>query len=168
MSLEDLVQKALEKAQSLADELARIASAPTPQEGAAVRPADLVPLATRYLRLRRRRDQMFPADLFADPAWDMLLEIFVADETGRPISTSGVCHAAAVPMTTGLRWLAALEERALVERRDPSADKRLRMLALTPQARDLVAQWLVQLAALTAPPRAAPVLLAPQDAEAKG
>lgn len=39
----------------------------------------------RILELRRKRLRLFSADLFAETAWDMLLELYLSDLTGRPI-----------------------------------------------------------------------------------
>lgn len=140
MRLADLAQQA----RSLADQLARIAHNENPSFAVPLPPDTPVAAAQRYLRLRRRRDDRFPDHLFADPAWDMLLELFVADETGRHLSITGACIAGAVPATTGLRWVALLEKRSLVVRQAFPGDRRVHYLQLTPHARDLVVDWLEQ------------------------
>src|SRR3546814_2986047 len=45
----------------------------------------------RMLRQRRMREQYFPADLFADPAWDMLLDLYAARLERQPVSVSSLC-----------------------------------------------------------------------------
>jgi hypothetical protein len=65
---------------------------------------ELAALARRYLRHRRERERLLP-DLFADPAWDILLDLFAASIERRPVSVSSACVAAAVPPTTALRWI---------------------------------------------------------------
>src|SRR3546814_5506642 len=42
------------------------------------------------LRLRRLRDRFFPGDLFADPAWDMLLDLMAAHLSGQRVSVSSL------------------------------------------------------------------------------
>ncbi len=80
----------------------------------------------RILRARRVRAEFFDGDLFADPAWDILLELYACELAQRRMSVSDVCIASAVPATTALRWIRTLEHRGLVERRhDPHDGRRV-------------------------------------------
>ena len=63
------------------------------------------------LRSRRLRDELFGSDLFADPAWDMLLDLIAARLEHAQVSVSSLCIAASVPPTTALRWLRQLTDR---------------------------------------------------------
>lgn len=81
-------------------------------------------LVRRLIRLRRDRDRHFPAEIFADPAWDMLLDLMAARMEGIDVPVSSLCVAAAVPTTTALRWIRALSEAGLLERRIDMADAR--------------------------------------------
>ena len=63
------------------------------------------------IRARRLRDDYFKGGLFADPAWDMLLDLMVARLERKRVAVSSLCIAAAVPPTTALRWIKALTER---------------------------------------------------------
>jgi Winged helix DNA-binding domain len=83
------------------------------------------------LRARRQRDLYFPADLFADPAWDMLLDLMAARLEGRQVAISSLCIAAYVPATTALRWIKALTEQGLFERIPDPADGRRVHIALS-------------------------------------
>nr|NUR38391.1 hypothetical protein [Sphingomonas sp.] len=64
------------------------------------------------LELRRARAEVFGGDLFADPAWDILLQLYAASLGGRALRLSDL--AAATPRSTVARWIALLEERALI------------------------------------------------------
>ncbi|WP_404335084.1 winged helix DNA-binding protein [Sphingomonas sp. MMS12-HWE2-04] len=86
------------------------------------------------IRARRLRSQFFEADLFADPAWDMLLDLFASDLERRRVSVSSLCIAAAVPPTTALRWIGTLHEAGLFERQADPADRRRAYIALTAKA----------------------------------
>jgi hypothetical protein len=86
------------------------------------------------IRARRMRDQYFPRDLFADPAWDMLLDLFAARLEGLTVSVSSLCIAAAVPPTTALRWITAMTDAGLLMRREDPSDRRRAFVALTAQA----------------------------------
>ena len=72
------------------------------------------------IRARRLRDHFFRGELFADPAWDMLLDLMAARLEGKRVAVSSLCIAAAVPATTALRWIKALTDRGLfVRESDP-------------------------------------------------
>ena len=78
------------------------------------------------IKLRRLRDQHFPPDLFADPAWDILLDLYAANLEGKSVSVSSLCIAAAVPPTTALRWITSMTEHgALVRKQDPQDARRV-------------------------------------------
>lgn len=86
------------------------------------------------LNMRRRREQELGTDLFADPAWDILLEALAASLGQRRISVSDLCNASPVPMTTALRWLQKLERDAWVHRRPDLLDGRRHWIELTERA----------------------------------
>ncbi|MBO9669347.1 MAG: MarR family transcriptional regulator [Sphingobium sp.] len=93
------------------------------------------------LRARRLREQFLPADLFADPAWDMILDLMAARLAGQRVSVSSLCIAAAVPPTTALRWIRQLTDRGVFSRIDDPADGRRVFIALTDSAADAVMAW---------------------------
>jgi hypothetical protein len=123
--------------------------------------AELAALARRYLRHRRERERLLP-DLFADPAWDILLDLFAASIERRPVSISSACVAAAVSPTTALRWIGTLEARGLVLRVADTADRRRTHLRLAESAEAAIIRWLERLAQLCDPgtqrPARAPAL----------
>jgi hypothetical protein len=85
--------------------------------------------AKRVARARRRRDTELAeiADLFRDPAWDLLLDLFIS---GEDVSITSVCMGATVPGSTGLRHLAALQQRGFVNVRPDPVDRRRRNIRL--------------------------------------
>lgn len=88
----------------------------------------------RTIRARRMRAQFFDSALFADPAWDMLLDLFAAALERRRVSVSSLCIAAAVPPTTALRWIGTLHEAGLFERHADPNDRRRAYIALSDKA----------------------------------
>ncbi len=99
--------------------------------------ADVTPQEIRtVIRARRLRAQYFAEELFADPAWDMLLDLFASYLEGRRVSVSSLCIAAAVPPTTALRWIGTLHEAGLFERHADPADRRRAYIALSPKGLD--------------------------------
>lgn len=85
---------------------------------------------------RRDRDKYFNAHLFADPAWDILLELFQALLQQRRMATSALCDGAAVPHTTALRWITTLKEEGLIECEDDRLDGRRRFVNLSAKGQD--------------------------------
>ena len=71
------------------------------------------------------------AALFADPAWDMLLDLFAAQLERCQVSVSSLCIAAAVPPTTALRWIGTLHEAGLFERQADPSDRRRAYIGLS-------------------------------------
>jgi DNA-binding MarR family transcriptional regulator len=78
----------------------------------------------QVIRQRRLRDELFDSELFADPAWDMLLDLYAARLDRARVSVSSLCIAAAVPATTALRWIKTLTETGLFERKADQHDAR--------------------------------------------
>ncbi|WP_326914166.1 winged helix DNA-binding protein [Sphingopyxis chilensis] len=95
----------------------------------------------RMLRQRRMREQYFPADLFADPAWDMLLDLYAARLERQPVSVSSLCIAAAVPATTALRWIKTMTDAGLFVREADPHDGRRIFIALAEGAYDALARY---------------------------
>ncbi len=93
------------------------------------------------IRARRMRDQFFPTDLFADPAWDMMLDLMAARLAGQRVSVSSLCIAAAVPPTTALRWIRQLTDRAMFMRIDDPLDGRRVFIDLTETATQALFGW---------------------------
>ncbi|OYX90713.1 MAG: MarR family transcriptional regulator [Novosphingobium sp. 35-62-5] len=89
-------------------------------------------VARATYRDRRRRTDLFadPA-LFGEPAWDILLDLFIAAKERKRLPVTSACIGAHVPPTTALRWLRILEARGLVEREDDGRDGRRTFVCLT-------------------------------------
>jgi DNA-binding MarR family transcriptional regulator len=83
------------------------------------------------LRQRRRRDKFFGSELFADPAWDILLQLYSAELGQHRAWITSLARGAGVPMTTALRWIASLENSGLIERRPDALDGRRHFMTLT-------------------------------------
>jgi len=86
------------------------------------------------IRARRLRGQFFAPELFADPAWDMLLDLFAAGLERRRVSVSSLCIAAAVPPTTALRWIGTMHEAGLFDREADPGDRRRAYIVLSDKA----------------------------------
>ncbi len=91
------------------------------------------------LAFQQRRNQMFPVGYFADPDWSILLDLYVARQSRRPISTTGLGLTGGVPQTTMLRHLDKLVcDGFAVRIKDPN-DRRRMFVELTPMGAERMA-----------------------------
>lgn len=95
----------------------------------------------RMIKLRESRSKLFDESLFADPAWDMLLELYLARVEGRIEYVSSICIASRVPSTTAIRWIKTLEQQGWIFRRPDRRDGRRCFLLLTPKAEDAMERF---------------------------
>jgi len=98
-------------------------------------------LVRRILRQRQQRARFFDAELFADPAWDMLLDLTAARAEHKRVSVTSLCIAAGVPPTTALRWIGQMTHAGLFERVEDTSDRRRAFIALTDKAADGMARF---------------------------
>lgn len=105
--------------------------------------AGLLPRVAEYeYRNRRRRTDLFDAKFFGEPAWDMLLDLFINRARGQTVATTSLCIASGVPPTTALRWIGILEEQGLVHRYFCERDQRLHYVELTAEGVNRIASHL--------------------------
>jgi len=94
------------------------------------------------IRARRVREELFGSGLFADPAWDILLDLTAARIEGRSVAVSSLCIAAAVPATTALRWIKQLTDAGLLRRvADPDDGRRIFIELTDDAARKMLAYF---------------------------
>lgn len=89
-------------------------------------------LARDLYLTRRKRESIFGnGELFGEPAWDILLDLYVAYAERKKVSVSSACIGSAAPSTTGLRWLGILSEQDLVTREHDPEDQRRVLVRLS-------------------------------------
>jgi hypothetical protein len=82
--------------------------------------------ARQLMMLRRLRDKTLGPDLFFDPAWNILIELYVAHGEGTSTTVGNACIAAGVPLTSALRCCQLLQDKRMVVReRDPKDGRRI-------------------------------------------
>jgi hypothetical protein len=96
------------------------------------------------IHARRQRAAAFGADLFADPVWDMMLDLLAARLEGAAVRTSSLCIAAGVPPTTALRWIRELTDRGLFVRASDPQDGRGVLIELSDEAAERMIGCLAQ------------------------
>ena len=109
------------------ENLRALIAAPGPADQRAAKfglPLSLSALAKQLIADRRARNAEFPCELFADPAWDILLDLFVAHSDALRISVTSAVIAANVPPTTALRWITLMADRGYLIRVPDPHDRR--------------------------------------------
>lgn len=93
------------------------------------------------LRARICRQEFLKAALFAEPAWDMLLELFARELEHQRASVSQLCGASGVPETTAHRWIENLEKEGLIVRRDDQFDGRRVWVSLSSKGSEAMQRY---------------------------
>ncbi|MDG2005355.1 MAG: MarR family transcriptional regulator [Novosphingobium sp.] len=102
-------------------------------------------LVRRVIRQRQLRARFFDGDLFADPAWDMLLDLTAARAEHTRVSVTSLCIASGVPPTTALRWISQMNDAGLFERVEDDTDRRRAFIVLTDRAAEAMARYFAEL-----------------------
>lgn len=115
----------LEIGQSIASEVESAAERESGKTSASQDHPIWVELARQTYDDRRRRTKIFDSEeLFGEPAWDILLDLFIAAKERRRVSVTSACIGSAVPSTTALRWITILEKQGLLMREADPGDAR--------------------------------------------
>ena len=103
-------------------------------------------MAREAYAVRRRRNAIFKNDeLFGEPAWDILLDLYIANVDNKSVSVSSACIGSAAPPTTGLRWLGVLSEQGLIAREHDPEDQRRVLVRLTDKGLAAMDQYFASL-----------------------
>ncbi|MDQ0251078.1 exosome complex RNA-binding protein Rrp42 (RNase PH superfamily) [Sphingomonas kyeonggiensis] len=92
--------------------------------------------AKKMAKEKRARSQFFSEKICGEPAWDIMLDLFVAKANGMNVSVSSACIGSGVAPTTALRWIAMLEDNNIIFRKFDPEDQRRSFLELTESAND--------------------------------
>ena len=102
-------------------------------------------LMRRIIRQRQLRSRFFDGELFADPAWDILLDLTAARAEHTRVSVTSLCIASGVPPTTALRWIGQLTDVGLLDRIEDETDRRRAFIALSDKGADAMARYFAEL-----------------------
>lgn len=105
-------------------------------------------LAGRLLSQRREREELLGPELASEPAWTMLVALFIAHEEGKPASVAEVCAAAGTPPATALRWLATVASKGEIRWGKPTGSRDGDSIELAPdlagRLRKLFRTWITE------------------------
>lgn len=82
---------------------------------------------------RARRLEYFRTELLAEPAWDILLEIYAAELAQHPTTVTQLSARISVPYTTSVRWMKMLESDGLIVRTPHKANAEEVWITLSPR-----------------------------------
>jgi DNA-binding MarR family transcriptional regulator len=92
---------------------------------------------------RKTRTRLFPASMFSEPAWEMLLALFISDEAP---AAAELARRVGTPLTTAMRWITYLESHKLIRRDSCSADRRAHRIRLTDRGQSHLRTFLAEFA----------------------
>lgn len=90
------------------------------------------------------------AGMFGDPAWNILLDLFIAYMRDKCVCVTDTALAGNVPVPTALRWLSNLERTSFIERRRDLTDRRRSFVYLSETGISYVKDILSEMSALIA------------------
>ena len=97
--------------------------------------------ASKVLGVARKRRALFPDGILSDPAWEILLVLFIAYQTKLVVSVAELVENMDVSPKTTARWLNLLVSRGLAK--DPEGEDALDTIAaLTSKGAELVTECL--------------------------
>lgn len=122
------------------------AAATEPKREPAVAPGEkdsdlLRQRAVTILDNRRKRSAIFGRQMFAEPAWEMILVLYI-DDRGRRHTQSSLAEVSGGSRSTGMRWIDYLLNEDLIIRDDHPTDKRRHIVQLSAKGRELVELYL--------------------------
>lgn len=102
--------------------------------------ADALTAVSRIIEARRVRESFFRPGLFSEPAWDILLALFLAELRQQRVAASDLARTIAISLTVALRWIDALEREGLVRRHPDRATG----VALSARGSTTMRSWLAR------------------------
>jgi DNA-binding MarR family transcriptional regulator len=96
---------------------------------------NLLSAARFSLDARQGRVEHFSPAMFGEPAWDLLLALYVTQADNPAPAVSNLAKTAGIAITTAFRWIDYLEEKRLIERKRSSDDGRALAVALSEDGR---------------------------------
>ncbi len=104
---------------------------------------ELVAAARKIVAARSLRADLFPAAIFTETAWDILLALYLASAPADR-SLGALARASRASLSTAQRWIDYLEQQGLVVRDRRRGDQQGDEVYLTDKAQHALQFYLVQ------------------------
>jgi len=101
----------------------------------------LLERAQSMLRVRRAREELFCRSMFGEPAFDLLLCLYVRSEK-KETSLTSLARTAGITNSSAMRWIRYLDDKHLVELTDSRSDRRAICVQLSPAGRAVMDEFL--------------------------
>ncbi|KQS03806.1 hypothetical protein ASG11_05735 [Sphingomonas sp. Leaf357] len=146
-TVEDLIRDFSAKLGSIAGEFGAradqiISSGRILPDNVADGPVDLVARARNIMASRKARRKFFPADLFHEPAWEMLMALFIIYEGEHTMNVKALVSCSDAPATTSQRWIDHLHKSGLIDRVTDTIDRRRIDISLSERGHDAMTRYL--------------------------
>jgi len=100
--------------------------------------------AAAMVATRERRKKFFNASMFGEPAWDVLLALYLAEARGERTNINTLTQSSGAAPTTALRWMNYLENHQLISREEHPTDARASIVRLTDKAQRALELYLLE------------------------
>ncbi len=104
-------------------------------------------VAKALLASRRRRPFIFDGLEFAEPVWEIILEVYIASAEGRSFKVVKLCNASGGSVTSALRIIGELQSKDYLARVSDARDARSSVIIMLPSLEQAVNQWIDELIA---------------------
>ena len=93
-------------------------------------------IALRMLELRRARSEFLNPAMLGEPAYEMLLHLYVAEGSNDPLTPARLADLSGIPHSSALRWIEYLVSKELATRERHPHDRRATVIDLTAKGKD--------------------------------
>lgn len=107
--------------------------------------ASLLSIAKFCKLVREERNSFFAPCMFGEPGWDLLLGLYVGEESGSTQTVSSLAKVSRTAISTADRWIDYLAEKELLDRRPSCDDRRTIVVSLTRGGRDALDRYFAQI-----------------------
>lgn len=89
-----------------------------------------------FQRRSLRNEMLGGSEHFGEPAWDILLDLFIHEAKGRHLSMSALCVTAAIPTSSAMKLIQRMCDDGILERSPDMADGRRSFITIAPAVAD--------------------------------
>ncbi|WP_260596747.1 winged helix DNA-binding protein [Sphingomonas endolithica] len=103
---------------------------------------DLVARARAMMADRKARRRYFPTELFHEPAWEMLVALYIIHDTEHTLNVKQLVSCSDAPATTSQRWIEHLHRSGLIDRVTDPMDRRRIDVSLSERGHEAMTRYL--------------------------